>query len=1087
MNELKIKKRNGQTESFSADKINRVLQWGIEGIKDVSFEDIAMNAHLSFFDGMSTKDIHKSLVESAANLISEQKPNYQWVASKLLNYSLRKDVWGGKNPPKFYNFIKENIEINKIYDPEIFKWYSKKEIDKLDEIIHHERDFNFSYAGIKQLCDKYLIQNRHTKQIFETPQFAYVLVAMVLFRDYGDKRIEYIKRAYNYFSKHKINLPTPIMAGVRSLMRSYASCALFSIDDNLNSIFANNSAIGLATASRYGIGINASRLRATNAPIRNGEVLHTGPIPFLKMLESTVKSCHQNGLRGGGATVCFNWFHHDILDILVLKNNGGTEDNRVRKLDYSISLDKLFYERFLEDKDVTLFSYHECPELWNNFGLENFRELYEKAEKNTKIKFKKVVKARELMILLSKERIETGRIYIMNIDHANNHGQWKEQVDTHNLCVAPETFILTKSGYYQISLLENKEVEIWNGNEWSKTLIKKTGENQSLLKVILSDGSELYCTPYHKWYTVGYYEEAKRGKFFTKTTLELEEGDKLIKFESPIVDGTEDVLYPYTHGAFCADGFTYQGENRIWLYGEKIKLVEYLECRGKLGNYNEKSDRIGAFLPLDLAPKFFVPFNASIKNKISWLEGFLDMEGCVVNVQSENGINQSLQAASIHKDFLFRIKLLLHLLGIHSKVVDGLEAGERLMPDGHGGMKPYFCQKSYRILISSIGLLRLMNLGFSPKRLKIVHRKPQRNASQFVKVVKILDEGRISDTYCCNESLRHRVIFNSILTGNCVEIEHPLIPINDINDKDGEIGVCILSAINLLEIKDEDELRLVCDVIVRMLDSLIEYQNYFVPAAENFAKKRRSLGVGVTNLAAFLAREGLNYESKKAPNLTAKWMEKISYYLIDASCELAKEKGPCEKFNLTKYADGILPIDTYKKEIDSFVTEPLHCKWDKLREKIKQYGLRNSTLLACMPCESTSVIQSSTNGIEPPRSIISFKKSKHGVIPVIIPGIDKWKDNYTFAFDMESNEGYLRVCAAIQKFCDMSMSCNLYYSVNKYSDKQIPQDELIRDILTAYKYGLKSLYYSNTSDNDIHFAEDKKVEGNACESGACSI
>ena len=762
--EIFIKKRSGTLEKFNADKINKVLQWATEGIKNVSFEEVAMNAHLSFFDGMSSDNIHVSLIEAAAHQISVEKPNYQYVASRLLNYQLRKRVWGGKNPPKLYDLVKTNIE-KFVYDEQILDWYSKKDFDKLDEYLKHDRDLDFSYAGIKQLCDKYLIQNRSTKEVYETPQFAYMLIAMTFFKGYKENRLEYVKKAYNYFSKHKINLPTPIMAGVRSVMKSYASCSLFTVDDTLKSIFSNNSAVGYATASRYGIGLNLSRLRATNAPIRNGEVIHTGPIPFAKAFESTVKSCHQNGIRGGSATVNFAWFHYDIMDILVLKNNAGTDDNRVRKLDYCIGLDKLIFERFIENKDVTLFSYHECQSLWNRFGYDDFKEKYEKAESNKNIKFKKKVKARDLLMLLAKERLETGRIYTMFVDHANEHGSWLDQVDTSNLCL---------------------------------------------------------------------------------------------------------------------------------------------------------------------------------------------------------------------------------------------------------------------------------------------------------------------------------------------EVNHPLIPINDVNDPNGEIGVCILAAVNWLEITSDDEMKSVCDVIVRMLDSLIEHQNYFVPAAENFAKKRRSLGVGVTNLAAMFAREGVKYWDKEAPNIAARWMEKMSYYLIEASVEMAKEFGPCEKFNRTKFSQGILPVDTYKKDVDEFITEPLNMDWEGLREKIKTHGMRHSTLTACMPVESSSVIQSSTNGIEPPRSLISHKGSKTNILPVVVPGVEKYKDDYTFAFDMPDNTGYLRVAAAIQKFTDMSISTNTYYVPSRYPQNKVPVQDVIMDMMLAYKYGLKNLYYANTDDGDKQTAmsdvketvkDEPKIEEEqfGCVSGACAM
>ena len=757
--EIFVKKRNGSVEKFNADKINKILKWSTEEIKGVCFEDVAMNAHLSFFDGMTSKDIHLTLIESAANLIREDTSNYQYVASRLLNYQLRKEVWGGKNPPKLYDLVKSNIS-KLVYDGDILDWYTKHEFDKIDEYLKHDRDFLFTYAGIKQLCDKYLVQNRSTKVIYETPQFVYMLIAMTLFKNYKEHRLEYIRKAYNYFSKHKINLPTPIMVGVRTPLKSYASCALLTIDDNLKSIFANNTAVGLATASRYGIGINLSRLRATTAPIRNGEITHTGPIPFAKIYESTVKSCHQGAIRGGSGTCNFAWFHHDIMDILVLKNNSGTDDNRVRKLDYCIGMDKVIYERFLKNEDVTLFSYHEVPQLWNNFGMPEFKELYEKAEQNKHLKFKKKIPARELIGLLAKERLETGRIYTFNVDHANEHGSWLEQVDTTNLCV---------------------------------------------------------------------------------------------------------------------------------------------------------------------------------------------------------------------------------------------------------------------------------------------------------------------------------------------EVTHVLKPINDINDPDGEIGVCILAAVNWLEIKDDEEMRNVCDIIVRMLDALIDHQIYFVPAAENFAKKRRSLGIGISNLAALLAKEGLKYWDKETPNFVSKWMEKMSFHIMESSVQLAKEFGICEKFDKTKYSKGILPIDTYKKDIDVFVTEPLHMDWEKLRKDIKTYGMRHSTFNCCMPNESTALILSSTNGIEPPRSLISFKGSKVSILPSVVPNIDKYKDNYTFAFDMPDNEGYLKVAAAIQKFTDMSISVNTYYTPSKYEMNRVPVEAVIKDLLLSYKYGLKSMYYANTDDGDKQTAMEHKSteikieEDHGCVSGACSL
>jgi len=756
MDKIFVKKRNGDKVEYNVEKIHKIICWAIEGIPDVNMSDIEMNARLNIFDGITTREIHNILIEAAANLISVERPSYQFVASRLLNYALRKDVWGGKNPPKLYDIITRNVKL-KVYDEQILKMYSKEDIDKLDETIDHDRDFIFTYSGIKQLCDKYLIQNRQTQEVYETPQFAYMLIAMVGFSSYCiSNRASYVKKAYNFFSKHKINLPTPIMAGARSTLRSFASCCLIDIEDSMDSIFASVAAVGHATSKRYGIGVNLGRMRAINAPIRNGEVIHTGVIPFLKVLESTVKSCHQNSIRGGGATVNFPIWHHEIQDILVLKNNAGTEDNRVKKLDYCIGLSRIFYERLQKNENITLFSTHEVRDLYEAFGHPEFDALYIKYESSNKIKFKKSVPARELFSLLVKERVETGRIYIMNVDHVNEHGAWLDDVKMSNLCL---------------------------------------------------------------------------------------------------------------------------------------------------------------------------------------------------------------------------------------------------------------------------------------------------------------------------------------------EVNQPLIPMKSYDDPNAQIGVCILAAINLLEIQSDAEYEKVCDIIIRFLDNIIDYQEYFNKAAENFAKKRRSLGVGVTNVAALLAAQNLKYSDKETPNFIDKQAEKLQYYLLKASCNLAKEKGQCEMFNRTKYSNGILPIDTYKKTVDRIVDRKLSCDWEELRKDIKQYGLRHSTVTALMPVESSSVIQSSTNGIDPVRSVITYKKSKTSTLPVLVPHIN-WKNRYTLAFEMTDNIGYLNVVAAFQKYVDMSISANTFYNYSHYENKLIPDTVILKEILYAYSMGIKNMYYCYSEDEDKDLTTNKPVakdDSHDCSSGACKL
>ena len=742
---MHVAKRNGQSEDYNVEKIHQVVQWATEDLNGVSLSDIEMNANLSLYDGIPTSEIQQILIKSANDLISESNPNYQYSAARLLNMQLRKDVWAsGKKSPAFFDFIAVRVD-NGVYDPAILEKWSKEDIEKLESYINHSRDDLFTYAGLQQLIDKYLVKNRSTGEIFETPQFAYMLIAMCLFDDVTE-----VKKAYDAYSTFKINLPTPIMAGVRTTIKQFASCVLVDVEDDLDSIFSSLHAVGKYTARRAGIGLNMGRIRPINAPIRGGEVIHTGIIPYLKNFESAVKSTSQNGLRGGSATVHVPFWHYEIEDVLVLKNNAGTDDNRVRKLDYSIQFCKLFYERLVANENITLFNPNEVKGLYEAFGdNEKFEELYKKYESARSIKFKKKISARKLCEIFARERLETGRIYSMNIDTANEHGSWDIPVKMSNLCQ---------------------------------------------------------------------------------------------------------------------------------------------------------------------------------------------------------------------------------------------------------------------------------------------------------------------------------------------EIIHPTNPIKDINDSEGEIGICILSALNLLELNSDEDIQKACEVAVNTLESVIDYQDYPVLAGENFTKNRRSLGIGITNLAGFLAKNKMFYGDPEALALIHETMEKIQWNLINESCKLAEKLGPCEKFEDTKYAKGILPIDWYKKSVDKLVKPKYTMDWKGLRKRVKEFGLRHSTLSAVMPCESSSVIQNSTNGIEPVRNLLLYKKAKNGVLKQLVPNYYNRKNYYTKAWEMRDNEAMLNTAAVIQKFVDMSMSTKLYYNYAHYEDGNIPLSILIKDQIYGYKYGLKNFYYANTPDGDGDTEKDL-----GCESGACAI
>jgi len=768
-NGTKVRKRDGRIEPLNLDKMHLMVDEACKGLAGVSASQVEMTSGIQFYDGISTSEIQDILIRSASDLIDLEHPNYQYVAARLLLFSVRKQLYGKmRDLPSLYDQINNGI-ISKIYDKDILNKYNKEEIEKVETFLDHDRDFLFTYAGLRQVVDKYVVQDRSSTQVYETPQFMYMLVALTKFANYPkETRLSYVRRYYDAISKHKINIPTPIMGGVRTPLRQFASCVLVDVDDTLPSIFSSDMAIGRYVAQRAGIGINAGRIRGINSKIRGGEVQHTGIIPFLKKFEATVRCCTQNGIRGGSATVHFPIWHQEIEDILVLKNNKGTEDNRVRKLDYSIQISKLFYERFIQNGEITLFSPHDVPGLYDAFGTDGFDDLYVSYERNGSIT-RKTVGAQELFLNLLKERAETGRIYVMNIDHCNSHSSFKDKVEMSNLC---------------------QEITL------------------------------------------------------------------------PTV--------PIQH----IDGISHEELNRM------------------ISDYRK---------------------------------------------------------GLITKD---------QLMNLFSDMAD----------------------------------------------------------SEYDK------------------------------------------------DKEGEIALCILSAINVGKVKSDEELEELCDLAVRGLEELIDYQDYPVRAAEIATKARRSLGIGFIGLAHYLAKLGFNYDSQEAWDAIHRLTESFQYYLLKASNQLAKEKGACEYFHRTKYADGILPIDTYKKEVDEISSFPLQHDWETLRASILEYGLRHSTLSAQMPSESSSVVSNATNGIEPPRDYLSIKKSKKGPLKQIVPQYQTLKHNYTLLWDMKSNRGYINVVAVMQKFFDQAISGNTSYNPENYPNNEVPLTVLAQDLLNCFRLGWKTLYYQNTYD-----------------------
>ena len=735
MTQIQVIKRNGSKEELDIEKMHKVVMWATEGITGVSASEVELKSHIQFYTGIKTVDIQETLIKSAADLISEEAPNYQYVAGRLINYHLRKQVYGDYTPWHLLKLVEHNVEQG-FYDRGLLEAYNADEWTKMDNYIKHDRDETFTYVAMEQWRGKYLVQNRVTGEMFETPQIAYMLIAATLFQSYPkDTRLQWVKDYYDAISNFDVSLPTPVMAGVRTPQKQFSSCVLIETDDSLDSINATAASIVKYVSQKAGIGIGAGRIRALGSPIRKGDAFHTGVTPFYKLFQSATRSCSQGGVRNGAATLYYPIWHYEIEDLLVLKNNKGTEDNRVRQMDYGVQFNKLMYERLITNGDITVFSPHDLPEMYEAFfnDQDKFKELYERAERNTKLR-KKTYKAADLFSRFMQERKDTGRIYLQNVDHANTHSPFDEKI----------------------------------------------------------------------------------------------------------------------------------------------------------------------------AP------------------------------------------------------------------------------------------------------VKMSNL--------------------------------------------------------CAEIDLPTVPLKDVNDEDGRIALCTLSAINWGNVKSPHDFEKMCKLAVRGLDALLSYQGYPIKAARKATEEFRPLGIGIINFAYFLAKNDVGYSDPEALTLVDEYAEAWSYYLIKASADLAEEQGACTRWNDLKSAQGRLPIDTYKQDVDELVKQQERMPWNDLREQIKRTGQRNATLMALMPAETSAQISNATNGIEPPRSFVSVKGSKHGQLKQVVPEYRRLKNRYDLLWDHRGPEGYIKLCGVLQKYIDQGISVNTSYNPQHYEDEKVPMSLMLQHLLMCYKYGLKQLYYFNTYD-----------------------
>lgn len=1029
MQEINVIKRDGTSEKIDMEKIHKVVTWAAEGLEDVSVSLVELRANVQFYDGITTEAIHQTLIRAASDLISEETPDYQYLAARLTIFHLRKQAFGRFTPPSLYEHIEKLCSMG-IYDHEILELYTFDEITRLNMFLRHERDLDFSYAAVNQLEGKYLVQNRVTKEIYESPQFMYMLIGMCLFSEYsGDTRMAYVRKFYDAVSTFKISLPTPIMAGVRTPTKQFSSCVKIEVDDSLDSINASSAAIVKYISARAGIGINAGRIRGIGSPIRNGEAFHTGCIPFFKHFQTAVKSCSQGAVRGGAATLFYPMWHWEVESFLVLKNNRGVEENRIRHMDYGVQLNKLMYERLMTGGNITLFSPSDVPGLYDAFfeDQELFTKLYIQYENDETIR-KKTVKAVELFSSMMQERASTGRIYIQNVDHSNTHSAFNPAiapVRQSNLCITGDTRVVSSYGLLTAKELHDldKELTLFDGHTAVKSSKMKLREKDAKVwKVGLANGMSLAATSYHGFPVLDY-----RGELVKVPLEKLRIGDYIpIQSYEGIFGEESNLAAAYTLGGLHT--------------GHQIELPEKFQPNPLLSSkaLNYPKNEIPGWLWRSDA--------MTVKYYVKGLLAHNAQSGCLQGI--------SINLTSINKSFLLDVQILLSNLGIATKVQQTADTEFTLTSDSIFS----FCETEQMYDIKII--------------------TSSTTASEIVAIEYIGTE----DVYCPTINTdEHIFVAQGMLTFNCMEITLPTKPINNVLDEDGEIALCTLAAFNLGTLDNFDDLEELSDLIIRALDALLDYQDYPLPAGFKAGTKRRALGVGVINYAYALAKRGLKYSDGSGLEYTHELFEAIQYYLLKASNNLAKEKGACEYFNETTYAQGLLPIDTYKKEVDEYSNTPLRLDWEQLRTDIGLYGLRNSTVTALMPSETSSQISNATNGIEPPRGFVSIKQSKDGVLKQVVPDFKELKDNYELLWSIPNNTGYLNLVGVMQKFVDQSISANTNYNPASFPSGKVPMQQLLKDLILAYKNGVKTLYYHNTRDGSSDTQDDN------CDGGGCKI
>jgi ribonucleoside-diphosphate reductase alpha chain len=1068
-------KRDGTSVPFDVNKLNKWGEWAANN--QVSWSDVVFKAMRKLTEGCSTEDIIKALIDAC---LDNNSYEHSKMAARLLVGDIYKEVFGSfVELPLLLDFYDDMVTASKWKD----MGYTPEELIYLEDVIDHSKDFNYEFSTVKQVSERYALKDVKTGKLFESLQFTYMGVALAACSIQPlERRLEDVCNMYEALSDLKINAPTPTLSQLRTDNNGLASCCLFTNKDTSASIEVATHIAYTMTCANSGIG-GYLNTRSLGDGVRNNTIEHTGKLPYYRYLEAAVKSTKQSS-RGGAATIYFTCLDPEMEDLTRLKHPTTPVAKQIRGMDYGVMMNKYFMEKVAKNEDWMLISIQNAPDLFKLFfseDIEGFKAEYNRVYESGVSK--KTINARELALAIEKQYYETGRVYSLMVDEANRHTPFKEAIYSSNLCVAPETLVLTDAGNIPISDLEDQIVNVWNGEEFTETQVRKTGHNQKLLKVVTDSGQEVECTPYHKFYTQPKYN----GKLVMKRAHELVAGDKLIKFDLPVIQGEKVLAKAYQNGFYTADGCNVKGRARIYLYGEKRNLRDFFDLHPH--TVQEEQDREYGY-ELGLKDKFFVPdATYTLESRLDWLAGWLDGDGSIYH----NGTNQQVVGSSIEKEFLKEVQLMLQATGVESKIQIMSEAGERNLPlnDGSGENGLFYCQESYRLIINSNGLFKLHQLGITFNRLKSVARLPQRKASHFIKVVNVIDEGRVDDTYCFTEAKRGMGMFNGLLTGNCAEILLPTEGYTDVSqlygtDIDaGEVALCFIAAIAVGRVTPE-EYEKIAYYAAMLVDNTMELTSYPFNQVKLTAQARRSMGIGITNLADAMAVKGVSYSSQDGKQYIHDLAEMHSFYLHKASLRLAKEKGNAEWMHKTKYPDGWLPIDTYNKNVDNVVSG-LKMDWEGLRKEIiKQGGIRNSVLEATMPAETSSQASNTTNSVYPIRDLVITKASGKSKIPCYVPhyGNLMIRIKYEKAYDVPYND-IVDMYALVQKFHGQSISADFYFDPSKYPNRKIGAKEQLQRLLYMAKMGMKSRYYMNTKTESGKEIEDSPAEG--CSSGGCTL